>query len=79
MKQTKKNLSVGLILMVLISGLTAQNTIYQESPGKKGEVYKLVWEDNFDAPKLDETNHWTIVLNGKGGGNRECNITNVKI
>ncbi|MFT3751431.1 MAG: glycoside hydrolase family 16 protein [Paludibacter sp.] len=32
--------------------------------------YKLAWEDNFDNPSLNEKN-WTIVVNGKGGGNRE--------
>ncbi|MEA4839809.1 MAG: glycoside hydrolase family 16 protein [Bacteroidales bacterium] len=32
--------------------------------------YKLVWEDDFNKPVLDETK-WTIVVNGKGGGNRE--------
>lgn len=71
MKQTKRNLRVVIIVMLITSGLTAQNTIHQESEGKKGEEYKLVWQDNFDGPKLDETNRWTIVLNGKGGGNRE--------
>lgn len=34
------------------------------------DKYKLVWEDNFSKPVLDESN-WTIVVNGKGGGNRE--------
>lgn len=33
--------------------------------------YKLVWEDNFDKPVLDEVNHWTIEVNGDGGGNNE--------
>lgn len=33
--------------------------------------YKLVWEDNFDKPSLDEVNHWTIEVNGDGGGNNE--------
>jgi len=59
------------MLMLLISALKAQNTFNNESSVKKTEEYKLVWEDNFDGPTLDETNHWTIVLNGKGGGNRE--------
>ena len=71
MRQIKKNLSVGLILMLVVSALTAQNTFKQEPTGKRVEEYKLVWQDNFDGTKLDETHHWTIVLNGKGGGNRE--------
>ncbi|MFZ4456545.1 MAG: family 16 glycosylhydrolase [Bacteroidales bacterium] len=33
--------------------------------------YKLIWEDNFDKPVLDEINHWTIEVNGDGGGNNE--------
>jgi len=32
--------------------------------------YKLVWEDNFDKPALNEAN-WTAVISGSGGGNRE--------
>jgi len=57
--------------MLVVSALTAQNTFKQEPTGKRVEEYKLVWQDNFDGTKLDETHHWTIVLNGKGGGNRE--------
>lgn len=33
--------------------------------------YKLVWEDNFDQPLLNESQHWTIEVNGDGGGNNE--------
>jgi len=33
--------------------------------------YKLVWEDNFDQPTLNESQHWTIEVNGDGGGNNE--------
>ena len=32
--------------------------------------YKLVWEDHFDKPQLNET-HWTVVKSGEGGGNGE--------
>jgi len=32
--------------------------------------YKLVWQDNFDKPVLDESN-WTVLVDGKGGGNKE--------
>lgn len=32
--------------------------------------YQLVWEDNFDQAELNEDN-WTVVINGKGGGNKE--------
>ena len=35
------------------------------------QEYKLVWEDNFENPVLNETHHWTIEVNGNGGGNNE--------
>lgn len=30
-----------------------------------------MWEDNFDHPVLNETDHWTVEVNGNGGGNNE--------
>lgn len=33
--------------------------------------YQLMWEDNFDNPVLNETGHWTVEVNGNGGGNNE--------
>jgi len=30
-----------------------------------------MWEDNFDNPILNETQHWTVEVNGDGGGNNE--------
>lgn len=33
--------------------------------------YKFVWEDNFDHPVLNESKHWTVEVNGDGGGNNE--------
>lgn len=30
-----------------------------------------MWEDNFDNPVLNETDHWTVEVNGNGGGNNE--------
>jgi beta-glucanase (GH16 family) len=36
----------------------------------KAQDYKLVWEDNFNNSVLD-TSKWNIVINGRGGGNRE--------
>ncbi len=33
--------------------------------------YSLVWQDNFDGTQLDETNNWTVEVNGDGGGNSE--------
>jgi len=38
-----------------------------------GEVngYKVVWEDKFNDGTLDETNRWSVEVNGNGGGNSE--------
>ena len=33
--------------------------------------YKLMWEDNFDQPGLNESIHWNVEVNGNGGGNNE--------
>jgi beta-glucanase (GH16 family) len=33
--------------------------------------YKLMWEDNFNNPVLNETTHWGVEVNGNGGGNNE--------
>lgn len=33
--------------------------------------YKLVWQDEFNAEKLDEAKNWTIIVDGRGGGNKE--------
>lgn len=34
------------------------------------QEYKLVWEDNFNAPVLNNSK-WTAMINGEGAGNRE--------
>lgn len=47
-------------LFLLALGTTAQTN----------SGYTLVWEDDFSQPVLDEAK-WTVVENGKGGGNRE--------
>lgn len=49
--------------IVLLCCLTVSLVIYTQD-------YKLVWEDNFDGPALDDSK-WNVVENGKGGGNRE--------
>lgn len=45
--------------------LTSIGMAAQETTG-----YKLVWEDDFNKSTLDEAK-WSVVINGKGGGNRE--------
>lgn len=61
--RTKHTLLTFLFLAAM--GTTAFKTTAQET-----SAYKLVWEDNFSNSVLDEAK-WTIVVNGKGGGNRE--------
>lgn len=71
MRKFSQILYFSLIMLLLVPGLIAQNSIISNKSGENPGNYKLVWEDNFDGKILDEINNWTIVLNGKGGGNRE--------
>ncbi|HLP05173.1 MAG TPA: glycoside hydrolase family 16 protein [Paludibacter sp.] len=58
-------LSLGLFLF--IGGSNAQD----KAPATSGNVnYRLVWHDEFDNPRLDART-WTIIKDGKGGGNKE--------
>ena len=57
------------MLILIISGSTAQSYTTDKHE-KKRDDYHLVWQDNFDGPKLDMT-HWNIVVDANGGGNRE--------
>lgn len=66
MQQMKK--TVVLVWLLVAAAVQAQE-------------YKLVWEDNFDGSKLNNSN-WTIAENGEGGGNRELQYyyrKNIKI
>lgn len=53
-----KNIFLTLLLLFFTVFVSAQE-------------YKLMWEDNFDKPVLDEVQHWTAEVNGDGGGNNE--------
>jgi beta-glucanase (GH16 family) len=53
-----KNLYLSISLLIISIFASAQD-------------YKLMWEDNFDNPVLNETQHWTVEVNGDGGGNNE--------
>jgi len=35
------------------------------------QSFVLMWEDTFDNPVLNELQHWTVEIDGKGGGNNE--------
>ncbi|MDD3079814.1 MAG: family 16 glycosylhydrolase [Paludibacter sp.] len=48
-----------------------ENTISEMSGSGETNGYKIVWEDNFNDSTLDETNRWTVEVNGDGGGNSE--------
>lgn len=37
----------------------------------ENDGYKMVWEDTFNDSILDETNKWSVEVNGNGGGNSE--------
>ena len=58
-------------MMLLVCGLSARTNRQVSQQEKHVDEYHLVWQDNFDGTKLDEKNHWSIFVNGKGGGNRE--------
>lgn len=40
--------------------------IYVQKDDRSGKDWRIVWEDNFDAPELD-TVKWTMIPQGKGG------------
>lgn len=52
------------------SANTSKNQSAETSSGETDE-YKLVWEDLFNNGTLDETNRWSVEVNGNGGGNSE--------
>jgi len=64
-------LYLSFLVLSLVPRLLAQKNIIDEKQGKGGDEYKLVWQDTFNGTKLDEANRWNVIINGKGGGNRE--------
>lgn len=58
MKFTTRIFLISLYLVLMPNFISAQD-------------YKLMWEDNFDNPVLNETQHWNVEVNGDGGGNNE--------
>lgn len=59
------------VLVATCSSQASATTGYppQEGSGEDGG-YRLVWQDLFDVPTLDES-VWNIEVNGRGGGNKE--------
>ena len=54
-----KTIAVILFILISLSGVSSE------------KKYQLIWEDNFDGDSLNQTDNWTITINGKGGGNKE--------
>ncbi len=68
----KKILTFSILIFINTSVLMFGNNLKPENNRTYNTCrYQLVWEDNFDTGSLDETNNWFVVVNGKGGGNRE--------
>lgn len=68
-----RRIFVYIVFLLIGSGLVMAED--GNSPGKKtaeqADGYRLVWEDDFNGNSLNEKNNWTVILNGKGGGNKE--------
>lgn len=72
MKVLLKPFFIAIIILIPLS-VQSQNSIMatdDEGTGATGG-YELVWQDSFDGNTLNETNNWTIEVNGNGGGNSE--------
>ena len=63
----KISLKIIIVLSILFSTASNANLFAQKV---NGDDYKLIWEDNFNKPVLDESK-WTATVSDKGGGNRE--------
>lgn len=67
----KKIFAYGIVLF-MASGMMAKNNINPDiNTTENNSNYQLMWEDDFNEKSLDETNNWFVIINGKGGGNRE--------
>ncbi len=64
-----KKLIICFLTISSFMSISAQSFPYKTAGVTNG--YNLVWQDNFDGNKLDETNNWAIEVNGDGGGNAE--------
>jgi len=69
---------LSFILLFFIPGLVAQNNKGTHQSDKNADDYHLIWQDNFEGSKLDETNNWKVQQGGSGGGNKEMQYYNRK-
>jgi beta-glucanase (GH16 family) len=63
------NIFSALLITIILPCAVAQ-AADEGGTGREGG-YSLVWQDTFDGSILDETNNWSIEVNGDGGGNSE--------
>lgn len=63
--------SIKILFLFIALALTLSVLSQNRTKEMNAVEYNLVWQDNFDGIKLDETNNWNIEVNGNGGGNRE--------
>ena len=64
---------IRLISLSFLLGFLSPEIYAQELQDGTGETdgYKLVWQDLFDGDVLNESENWSIEVNGDGGGNSE--------
>jgi beta-glucanase (GH16 family) len=71
MRKLNRIIILSLIFLLSVNGLAAQNNNITNHREIKTDDYHLIWQDTFDGNKLDETNNWSIVIDGNSGGNKE--------
>ncbi|MFZ4414255.1 MAG: family 16 glycosylhydrolase [Bacteroidales bacterium] len=71
MKFIHSKIAIGFLLLISNVHIAYNQLASNESVGLSSANYKLVWQDNFDGPQLDEVNNWSVEVNGNGGGNNE--------
>jgi beta-glucanase (GH16 family) len=71
MKFIHSKIAIGFLLLISNVHIAYSQLASNQSVGLLSANYKLVWQDNFDGTQLDETNNWSVEVNGNGGGNNE--------
>ena len=72
---------IAIVFLLLISNvhIAYSQLASNQSVGLSSANYKLVWQDNFDGTQLDETNNWSVEVNGNGVETMNYNTIVVKI
>ena len=71
MKFSHSLIVISFFLVISNIQVAKSQLLSNENAGLSSANYKLVWQDNFDGTQLDETNNWSVEVNGNGGGNNE--------